>query len=129
MPRAAAAVIGGLLAWVVVATIGNLAVRVTWPDYASVETAMTFTDSMLFLRLLLGAVSSFCAGFVAAWIAKRNGSAVKVTAGLLLVLFIPVHYSLWDRFPAWYHLTFLLSLAVITLLGAMCYSGGERSRQ
>ncbi len=123
MPRAAAAVIGGLFAWVVVATIGNLVLRLAWPDYAAVESAMSFTLAMLLLRLLLGAVSSLCAGFVAAWITKRNGRAVKVTAGLLLLAFIPLHYSLWDRFPTWYHLTFLLSLVVMTLLGAMGYAG------
>lgn len=125
--RAAAAIIGGLFAWAVVATIGNLGLRVASPDYAAVEAAMTFSMAMLLLRLLLGAVSSLCAGWVAAFIAKQNGVAVKVLAALLLVVFIPVHYSLWDRFPIWYHLTFLCSLVVMTLLGAAIRSGrGDR---
>jgi hypothetical protein len=37
---------------------------------------------------------------------------------LLIALFIPVHYSLWDRFPIWYHLTFLVSLLPLAILGA-----------
>jgi hypothetical protein len=37
----------------------------------------------------------------------------------LLALFIPNHYLLWDKFPVWYHLTFLVSLLPLTLLGAM----------
>ena len=28
---------------------------------------------------------------------------------ILLVAFIPVHIGLWDKFPVWYHLTFLLA--------------------
>ena len=80
---------------------------------------MTFTQAMLVDRLVLGAASSLCAGFVGAWIAKRNGIADKVLAGILLVAFIPVHYALWERFPAWYHLVFLASLVVITMLGGV----------
>jgi hypothetical protein len=38
--------------------------------------------------------------------------------GLLLLLFLPTHYLLWQRFPVWYHLVFLGSLIVIPLLGA-----------
>ena len=106
------------MTWVVVATIGNRLLRIAWPGYADVELAMNFTQAMLVLRLLVGGVSSLCAGFVAAWIARRNGTAVKMLAGLSLVAFIPVHYMLWERFPVWYHLIFLLSLVVLTMLGA-----------
>lgn len=121
MLRAIAGIAGGLLAWVVVATVGNRVLRAAWPGYAAVEVAMKFTLAMLLLRLLLGALSSLCAGFFAAWIAKGNRVAVTVLAGLLLVAFIPVHYTLWERFPVWYHLTFLLSLVVATVLGAVSY--------
>jgi hypothetical protein len=123
MLRAAGAVAGGLIAWAVVATLVNLALRFGWADYAAVEKAMSFTLEMLLVRLALGAVASLSAGFVAARIAKHNGGAVKVTAALLLLMFIPVHHALWDRFPAWYHLTFLFSLVVMTLLGGFAYSG------
>ena len=122
MLRAVAGVAGGLIAWVIVATISNLVLRVVWPAYAAVEAAMNFTLAMLFLRLALGALSSLCAGFVAAWIARRNGASVKVLAALLFAVFIPAHYALWDRFPLWYHIVFLLSLLVVPVLGAMFYS-------
>ena len=43
---------------------------------------------------------------------------VRVIPGLLLlVAFIPQHISLWNTFPVWYHLTFLLSLVPLTYLG------------
>ena len=128
MLRAIAAIVGGLFAWVVVATVGNLLLRAAWPGYTEVEVAMNFTLGMLLARLLLGALSSLCAGFLAAWIARRNGTAVKVLAGLLLVAFIPVHFALWERFSVWYHLSFLLSLVAVTVLGAAGYSSyvGQR---
>jgi hypothetical protein len=61
---------------------------------------MNFTLAMLLGRLLLGALSSLCAGLTLAWIAKRNGSAVKVLGILLTLVFIPVHYHVWDKFPS-----------------------------
>jgi hypothetical protein len=69
-------------------------------------------------RLATGALASIAAGFSAAWIAKGTGTPVKVLAALLLLMFIPIHYRLWDKFPIWYHLTFLASLIPFTLLGA-----------
>jgi len=50
--RAVAGVSGGLLTWVVVATVGDLLLRAAWPNYAEVEVAMNFTPAMLALRLL-----------------------------------------------------------------------------
>jgi hypothetical protein len=118
MKRGIASVVAGLVAWFVVATIINFALRVSWADYALAEKPMTFTLGMQVARLITGAVASLCAGFAAAWIAKCSGTPVKVLAALLLLLFLPVHYGLWDRFPLWYHAVFLASLVPLTLLGA-----------
>jgi len=120
--RTIAGIVAGLFAWVVVATVGNRVLRAAWPGYSAVEVAMNFTLAMLLTRLLLGGLSSLSAGFFAAWIAKGNRVAVTVLAGLLLVAFIPVHYTLWERFPVWYHLIFLVSLVSVTVIGAMIYS-------
>jgi hypothetical protein len=100
---------------------GNLVLRFAWAGYAEVEKAMTFTLAMMVARLVLGVLSSLGAGLTVAWITRRNGRMAQVLAGILFVLFIPVHYSLWDRFPLWYHLTFLVSLVLATLWGAMLY--------
>jgi hypothetical protein len=37
---------------------------------------------------------------------------------LLLMLFIPLHYELWGKFPTWYHLAFPGSLVPFVMLGA-----------
>jgi hypothetical protein len=54
---------------------------------------------------------------VCARIADRS-IAAKITAGIMVALFIPAHYMLWDKFPVWYHLFFLVTLAPTVLLGA-----------
>ena len=118
MKRGIASVLAGLVAWFVVATIINFALRMSWADYALAEKPMTFTLGMQAARLVIGAIASLCAGFAAAWIARGIGTPVKVLAALLLLLFLPVHYGLWDRFPLWYHAVFLASLVPLTLLGA-----------
>jgi hypothetical protein len=117
-------VAGGLVAWIVAATIGNLVLRAAWPGYSQVEPALNFTLGMMIARLLVGAVASLFAGLSAAWITKRRGRAVTLLAVLLPVLFIPVHYSLWRSFPVWYHLVFFASLIVLTLLGALGFPRG-----
>ena len=121
MAREIAGVAGGVIVWVVVATLGNLALRFAMPGYAHVEKAMTFTQDMLAGRLVVGATSSFCAGAAVGWIAKRLRRADVIFAALLVALFIPVHYNLWTTFPLWYHLAFFASLAILTLAGARLY--------
>jgi hypothetical protein len=116
--RAIAGVAAGLVAWIVVATAANAVLRVAMPGYADAETPMTFTLEMMFARLFLGAVSSVLAGAVAAWIARGSPRAPWILGIVLVALFIPLHVGLWDKFPVWYHLTFLVSLLPLTLLGA-----------
>jgi hypothetical protein len=116
--RLIGAIVGGFVAWFVVATIGNLAFRQVWPGYAAVEVSMMFSVSMMLGRILLGVVSSLCGGAVAAWIAKGDSRAPMGLGILLTLMFIPVHYTLWDRFPVWYHVLFLATLLPVTLLGS-----------
>ena len=96
----------------------NLALRASWPHYHEAETSFNFTFAMKLARLVLGATSSLGAGFVAAWIGKGRMRAATLTGIVLLGLFIPNHYLLLGKFPVWYHLTFLVSLLPLTLLGA-----------
>jgi len=117
--KTVAAVIAGLVTWILVATILNFPMRAWWPHYHEAETAFSFTLGMKLARLALGAAASLCGGYVAAWITNGDRRASMYLGVLLLALFIPNHYLLWDKFPIWYHLTFLISLLPLTLLGAM----------
>ena len=123
------AVIAALVTWFFVATIVNLALRALWPHYHEAEIAFNFTLAMKFARLLLGAISTLAAGFVAAWIDKGRMRAATLSGVVLLGLFIPGHYRIWDKFPVWYHLTFLVSLLPLTLLGAITKVSPPTSKQ
>jgi hypothetical protein len=119
MKRAVLGVIAGLTAWWLCLIVAGLIMRATWPAYVAVAEAMTFTLPMMLARLAIAAVATLAAGWVTTAIAPRS-MLVRLMPGLiLLILFIPQHITLWNRFPVWYHLTFLLSLIPLTYLGGM----------
>jgi hypothetical protein len=120
MLRKIGGVVGGVVAWFLMANVANRILHAAWPGYYQAEGAKAFTLGMLIARLFVGAISSLCAGFVAAWITNRSVLAIKSLAGVLLVMFLPV-ITLWERFPPWYHIMFLTSLPVFTLLGWFLY--------
>lgn len=111
----------GVIVWTVVVTLLNLVLRHGWHSYATVERAMTFSLPMMVARLSISGVGSLVSGVVAGWIDK-TGWASLVSGAILLLLFLPLHYSLWDRFPVWYHLTFLASLPLLGWLGGRTWS-------
>ena len=117
-------VIAGLVVWIIVATVAGLIMRVSWPAYASVASAMTFTLPMMIARLSIGALATIAMGIVTAVIA-RSVIAKLMPGILMLVLFIPQHVMLWEKFPVWYHLSFLLSLVPLTWVGVH-FAGGSR---
>jgi hypothetical protein len=121
-------VVAGLVAWLIMVTVAGIILRLSWPAYASVAAAMTFTLPMLMARLSIGALATLGTGFVTAIIAPRS-SIARVMPGLLLLLaFIPQHIMLWDKFPIWYHLTFLVSLVPVTWVGGMIASRWQGNR-
>jgi hypothetical protein len=121
MSRLICSVAFAVVVWFVAATVGNWLIRAALPGYSAVEAAMAFTFPMQLARLALGLVSSLSAGVACAALAGPNRRAEKVVAGLMFALFLPVHYALWDKFPVWYHVFFLASLAPIVLAGAALY--------
>lgn len=116
MSRVVGGVIAGIAAWIVIVTALNIGLRHYWPDYAAVERAMTFTLPMMAARLSMSALSSLLGGIVARLVDKRR-LAPLISGTILLLLFLPEHYALWARFPIWYHLIFLVSLPVFSMLG------------
>jgi len=118
MKRAILAFIAGLLVWVLVVSVLNRGLRVFFPGYAAAEPTMAFTVGMLAARLLIGVVTSVIAGAVTAAIAPASARVPWVLGVVLLALFIPDHYRLWSAFPFWYHVTFLVTLLPLVVLGS-----------
>jgi hypothetical protein len=109
----AAAVAVGLLVWVFVATLGNFVLRAAIPDYRAQEMAVTFSLIAQLGRLALGVVSTAVAAAAAAAMSRGSNGAALAVGCVLLVMFVPVHVSLWQKFPVWYHLFFLASLPLV----------------
>jgi hypothetical protein len=120
-------VVAGLAAWLAIVLVAGAIMRAAWPAYASVAEAMTFTLPMLAARLAISTLATLATGFVAA-IITRSLIASVIPGVVLLIAFIPQHIMLWDKFPVWYHLTFLLSLVPLTYVGGTIWSRRQSPR-
>jgi hypothetical protein len=116
MKRAILAFLAGLVTWLLVVSVLDRGLRSALAGYAVAEPKMTFTLGMMAARLTIAAVSSVIAGAVAGWISPRR--VAWVMGAVLLALFIPEHVRLWNAFPLWYHLTFLVTLVPLVVLGS-----------
>ncbi|HEV2596634.1 MAG TPA: hypothetical protein VGU01_15695 [Sphingomicrobium sp.] len=119
MLRTAGAIIGGLIIWVIVVTLLNFGLRAALPHYHAAEATLQFTAAMKAGRLIEAGLSSIIAGAVTRWIAPSSRWAPAIVGVILLALFVPVHFHIWNKLPVWYHLTFLLSLVPFVVIGAL----------
>jgi hypothetical protein len=117
MSRKVVGVVAGLIVWLLVVLVVGELMRRSWPAYASVADDMPFTLPMMIARLSIGALATLAAGLVTAVIVPQSVMARLMPGVLLLIAFIPQHMMLWDKFPIWYHFTFLLSLVPLTWVG------------
>jgi hypothetical protein len=116
MAKRVLGVVAGVAAWMLVTTAAGMVLRAAWPEYVAASGEMTFTLPMQIARLALGALATVAAGLVTGVI-TRSVRIASLFGILLLLVFIPVHVNLWERFPIWYHLTFLASLVPLAYLG------------
>ena len=122
MWRTVASIFAGLAAWAVIVTILNFGLRAALPGYHAAEATLDFTLAMKIGRLTEAALTSVAAGAVVSWIARSKTWAAWVTGLIVLALFLPEHIKLWSKFPAWYHLTFLVPIVPLFGLGAALWS-------
>ena len=117
MPKAARyvlAIVLALVVWAVVATLINFGLRSVIEGYRAEELAMSFSLTLQFARLGLGVIATASSAITALAVSRGVRSAAIVSGCVLLAFFVPVHVDLWDRFPVWYHLFFLLSLPLVS---------------
>jgi hypothetical protein len=124
MKRMVLAMAAGLLVWILVISLLNRGLRLLLAGYAAAEPTMSFTLTMMTARLTIAALASLIGGAAVGWIAPRARAAPLVVSAILVAGFVPVHVQLWSRFPVWYHLTFLLSLLPLIVLGAHLAGSG-----
>jgi hypothetical protein len=113
----------GVVAWFVVVFVVSFLIKMADPALAETLKAHA-TMATLWERLAISFVGTLVAGAVAARIG-RDGMRAPLIAGVLLLLwFVPYHLygsdpqgPVWTSFPLWYHLTFFVSLLVLSLIG------------
>jgi hypothetical protein len=118
MKRSILACLAGLLTWMVIVTVINRLIRLALPDYHAAEQTLQFTLAMKWARLSMAILTSLAAGAVTARICRPNRWPPLIVGAIVFALFVPVHISIWSKFPVWYHLTFLLTIIPSVLVGA-----------
>ena len=119
MKRSVFACLAGLVTWVVVVSVINRVLRLSLPDYTAAEQTLQFTLAMKWARLVMAVVTSMAAGAVTGWVSQSNRWAPLIVGSVVFAAFLPLHISIWSKFPVWYHLTFLLTIIPATLVGAL----------
>ena len=119
MKRSILACLAGLLTWAVVVTVINRVLRLSLSNYTAAEHTLHFTLGMKWARLLMAIVTSLVAGAVTRRISPSSRWAPLIVGSVVLAMFVPAHIALWSKFPAWYHLTFLLTIIPAVLVGAL----------
>src|SRR6266567_9495738 len=128
MWRTLLSIVAGLVAWTVIVTLLNFGLRAAIPDYHAAEATLQFTMAMKIGRLSEAALTSVAAGAVVGWIAPSRRWAPWAVGLIVLAMFLPVHVSIWNKFPAWYHLAFLVPLAPLVVLGASLVRSADAER-
>jgi len=129
MVRTILAVIGGLVAWALVATLLDIGLRLALPGYREAEPALAFTLAMKVARLSLAVIASLAAGAKVGAIAPASRLAPWLVGLIALAIFLPEHIRIWSSLPVWYHLFFLVTLAPLVALGARLRLHGSGDRR
>ena len=101
---------------VAIATVGVLAARALWPEYAAAEPHKHYTLAMLLARLAVGALSVAGAACAATVAAGDKGRAAWWLGALFLAVSVPDHLYpgyVWNDYPVWYHLVYLAYLVPV----------------
>jgi hypothetical protein len=117
MKRAILAFIAGVVTWTLVVSVLNRGLRIGLEGYAAAEPKLTFTLGMMAARLTMAALTSVITGIVVGWIAPSATRVPWILGAITLAIFLPAHIKLWSIFPLWYHLTFLVTLIPLIVLG------------
>jgi len=115
MVRTIAGVVVGIVAWFVVA-LGIAFVLAKLAPGLDAALKVHATATALAGRLAISFIGSLVSGYLAARIGSQRAALV---AGVLLLAFWGYYHVtvIWNQFPVWYHLTFFVSLVLLSVLG------------
>jgi hypothetical protein len=128
MLRTIAGIILGVVAWYAVVFIASFALRTAAPHLGA-ALVVHATTTALAARLGISFLASLLGGWLAATVA-RSQRAPLIAGVLMLAIFVPYHLygrdpggTIWTSYPLWYHLTFFVSLVLLSVLGGRLARG------
>jgi hypothetical protein len=125
MLRTVLGIAAGIAAWFVVVIGVSFLLRAVAPDLAA-ELNRHATTISLVERLAISFVGSLLGGLLAAAVSGERLRAPLIAGGLLLLAWGYYHVTMiWNQFPIWYHLTFFVSLVLLSVLGGRLRSGRD----
>lgn len=107
----------GIVAWFAVVLGLSFAIRAADPALSAVLSAHV-TVAALCGRLAISFLGSLIGGLFAALVSGERSRAPFIAGVLLLLGWGSYHVTMiWNQFPVWYHLTFFVSLVLLSVLG------------
>lgn len=110
-------VIVGFVVWTILWLGSDAIIIAIMPDIAPTAELTNITNMYLIIKLISSVIFSIIAGFVAVLLSKEFSKTTLSLGVLLLLVGILVQVGVWNVIPLWYHLTFLVLLIPITILG------------
>jgi hypothetical protein len=128
MLRIILGVVAGFIVWMVLWGGSDTLLRAISPDwwgknlqgmedFAYKQQPFKWDSTILIITLIRSFICSIIAGFTAALVAKENAKSTLILGVLLLAVGIFVQWIFWEVAPLWYHLSFLILLIPMTILG------------
>jgi hypothetical protein len=135
MGRIILGAIAGFIVWTVL-WVGSdavfMAVSSSYKEYIegfnnALTTKQPFeiNSTILFLTLIKSFICSIISGLIAAIIAKENTKSAALLGIFLLAFGIFIQSIYWNYLPLWYHITFLLLLIPMSILGGKLHKVKE----
>ncbi len=111
-------VIAGFIVWTIIFVGGESMLRAISPSLTAPENAAS-VDSIGLLTgyLIRSIIASILAGLTSAFVAGENARTPLILGVVLLLAGLLVQIGSWSVLPIWYHLTFLILLIPMTILG------------
>ena len=111
-------VIAGFIVWTIIFVGGESALRAISPSLAAPENAASVDSAALLISYLIRSIiASILAGLTSALVAGENARTPLILGFVLLLVGLLVQIGSWSILPIWYHLTFLILLIPMTILG------------
>ena len=127
--RVTLAVIAGAAVWAVLWNAGTLGAQAALPEILPAGQPIVHVGALAGL-IAYSVVLSMLAGYTTVAAAGRHPQpALKILAGLQMLLGLSFEIAFWSMTPVWYHLVFLALVIPATLYGGSLRSASRKAPQ